>query len=231
MEAPKHQESREKFQFERFSFFSDGVFAISITLLVIEIKVPALANHTDKALWAYLSETSLKFVGFLISFGIIGHYWTVHHRICGYVKKYTSTLFWINLGFLLSVVLLPFSSGLLGEYSADLNMNIPYIIYVLNMCFAGVMNWWLWIYVSKPERHMLTHYISTARIRLGVYRSLIVPFVFIISLLISFVAPITSRFIPLLIPVVIHFGMKGLERSANLQEILPKTEENAAILA
>jgi uncharacterized membrane protein len=218
MQEAKHHESREEFQLERFSFFSDGVFAISITLLVIEIKVPALAEHTDKALWGYLSETVFKFLGFLISFGIIGHYWSVHHRIFGYVRKYTSKLFWINLAFLLSVVLLPFSSGLLGEYSTDLNMKIPYVIYVLNMCFAGFMNAWIWGYVSNSKRDMLTHVISSERIKLGMYRSLIVPFVFIISMLISFVAPVLSRFIPILIPLVIHFGMKGLEYRANLHE-------------
>jgi uncharacterized membrane protein len=226
MEAAKHHESREEFQLERFSFFSDGVFAISITLLVIEIKVPALAEHTDKALLNYLSETSFKFLGFLISFGIIGHYWSVHHRIFGYVKKYTSSLFWINLAFLLSAVLLPFSSGLLGEYSSHTEMNVPYIIYVLNMCFVGLTNWWLWAYVSKPERKMLTHYISPARIRLGVVRSLIVPIIFLVSLACSFIWPLPSRFIPILIPVFIHFGMKKLEQRANLQEVIvPEKEE------
>jgi len=52
--------------------FSDGVFAIAITLLVIEIKVPALSELTDHHLWEMLSEMGFKFVGFLISFGIIG---------------------------------------------------------------------------------------------------------------------------------------------------------------
>jgi uncharacterized membrane protein len=225
MEAAKHHESREEFQLERFSFFSDGVFAISITLLVIEIKVPALAERTDKALLDYLYETSLKFLGFLISFGIIGHYWSVHHRIFGYVKKYTSSLFWINLAFLLSVVLLPFSAGLLGEYSTNPEMNVPYLIYVLNMCFVGLMNWWLWAYVSKPERKMLTHYISPARIRLGVVRSLIVPIIFFVSLLFSFRWPMSARFIPILIPVFIHFGMKRLEKNANLQEVVVAEKE------
>src|SRR5678810_781896 len=118
MHQPRHDISRTQFQLERFIFFSDGVFAICITLLVIEIKVPDHHDiFSDPSLWKYLSGRSLNFLGFLISFGIIGHYWTVHHRIFGYVKKYTSSLFWINLAYLLSVVLLPFSSGLLGEYS------------------------------------------------------------------------------------------------------------------
>ena len=78
---PKHDKDRMNFQLERFTFFSDGVFAISITLLIIEIKVPPLLNPTDKLLWHSIAEMSLRFLGFLISFGIVGHYWSVHHRI------------------------------------------------------------------------------------------------------------------------------------------------------
>src|SRR6266487_4799811 len=136
MQHPRHDASRAQFQLERFTFFSDGVFAICITLLIIEIKPPILIEHTDKALWEHLGETGLKFIGFIISFGIIGHYWSVHHRIFGYAKNYTTTLLWINMAFLFTVVLLPFSSGVLGEYSSNIQMRLPYAIYVFNMCLT-----------------------------------------------------------------------------------------------
>ena len=220
MESPKHHKSREDIQLERMLFFTDGIFAISITLLVIEIKVPALSTHTDKALLDYLSETMLRLFGFLISFGIVGHYWAVHHRIFGYVKKCTPALLWINLAFLLSVVILPFSSGLLAEYASDLNMRVPYVVYVMNMLFTGAMNCWLWQYVSKPKNNMLTHAISRPRIKLGMYRSLTPPLVFTLSMCLSFIFPLTSRFIPLLIPFILHWGMKKLEKRANRQEEL-----------
>ncbi len=218
MEEAKHDESKLKFQLERLVFFSDGVFAIAITLLVIEIKVPETTEFTDHSLLQYLSHTLFKFIGFIISFGIVGHYWSVHHRIYGYVTRYTSTLFWVNLIYLLSVVILPFSSGLLGEYSTHMEMKVPYSIYVINMCFTGFANCLLWIYVSNPKRDMLTRKISKSRIRLGLSRSLIIPVVFLISLVISFFLPITARFVPVLIPFALHWGMKGLEKSANSQE-------------
>ena len=99
MQEAKHHESKTSFQLERFIFFSDGVFAICITLLVMEIKVPALPEPTDRALLQYLSSTSLKFFGFLLSFYIIGHYWIVHHRIFGYVKKSTECFYGLILPF------------------------------------------------------------------------------------------------------------------------------------
>jgi len=218
MQPAKHDKEKQDFQLERFIFFSDGVFAISITLLIIEIKVPYLPNPTDQLLWHSLSDMALTFLGFIISFGIVGHYWSVHHRIFGYVARYSSSLIWLNLGFLLSVVMLPFSSGMLGEYSSYTNMKVPYAIYALNMCLTGFMNYWLWIYVSKPRRHMLTRDISKARIKLGAYRSLVIPVIFIISLIGSLFFPVFSRYILLLIPVILHWGMKGLEKLAEKEE-------------
>lgn len=221
MNHPRHDETRTKFQLERFVFFSDAVFAICITLLVIAIKVPdpdEMHIYTDAALWKYLSHNSLKFLGFFISFGIIGHYWSVHHRIFGYAQNYTTSLIWINLGYLFSVVLLPFSSGLLGEYASNTGMFIPYAVYVANMCFTGFMNIWLWLYISNPKRNLLTRKISKARIKLGLYRSLMIPVVFVISLLLSFFLPVFSRFIPAIIPFILHWGMKGLERRADQKD-------------
>ena len=218
MQEPKHKESRIDFQIERFSFFSDGVFAIAITLLVIEIKVPVLHHATNKELWHSLSEMSLKFLGFLISFAIVGHYWSVHHRIFGYIQKYNTTLLWINLAFLCSVVLLPFSSGLMGEYSSDFDLYIPYSVYVANICLTAIMNCWLWIYISNPEKRFLTHEISKARIRLGVYRSLVIPIVFLISFVVFFINPVVALLIPALIPFVLHRGLKGIEKKAAAEE-------------
>ncbi|MEO8822064.1 MAG: TMEM175 family protein [Ginsengibacter sp.] len=221
MREPKHDKERQDFQLERFTFFTDGVCAICITLLIIEIRVPDMAVPTDALLWKSLSHMSLRFLGFVISFGIVGHYWSVHHRIFGYVVKYTTGLLWLNLAFLFTVVLLPFSSGFLGEYSSYTDLKIPYAVYTFNMCLTGFMNCWLWLYVSNPKRKMLSRIISPSRIRLGLYRSLVIPVVFIISFLISLVLPVFSKLILLLIPVILHWGMNGLEKKAEKDELNP----------
>lgn len=230
MKEPKHDKERLSFQMERFIFFSDGVFAICITLLIIEIKVPELGMPSDKLLWQSLTHMSLRFLGFLISFGIVGHYWSVHHRIFGYVVKYSSTLLWLNLGYLFTVVLLPFSSAFLGEYGSYSNLKIPYAVYTFNMCLTGFMNCWLWLYVSNPKRRMLTRIISPARIRLGLYRSLIIPAVFLLSFLVFFILPVFSKFLLLLIPVMLHWGMKGLEKRAETEEIIVQKVSTETIL-
>jgi uncharacterized membrane protein len=219
MKEPKHDESKEDFQLERLILFTDAVFAIAITLLIIEIKVPVIKEFTDHDLLEHLSETPFKFLGFLISFGIIGHYWAVHHRIFGYIKKYTSSIFWINLIFLFPIVTLPFSSGLVGEFSSHPDMRVPYIIYSLNMIVIGIVNCWLWVFLSNPKRELLTRKISKSRIKLGIYRSLVFPIVFLISMLVSFTFPILSKLILLLIPIILHWGMKQLEHKADKHEL------------
>jgi uncharacterized membrane protein len=222
MREPKHDKERLDFQLERFTFFTDGVCAICITLLVIEIKVPELPLPTDKLLLQALSHMSLRFLGFVISFGIVGHYWSVHHRIFGYVIKYTTGLLWLNLAFLFTIVLLPFSAGFLGQYSPYSNLKIPYAVYTFNMCLTGFMNCWLWLYVSNPKRKMLSRVIPPSRIRLGLFRSLVIPVFFIISFLVYLFSPVLSKFILLLIPVMLHWGMKGLEKRAEADEIVSK---------
>lgn len=232
MQEPKHDKERQNFQLERFTFFTDGVCAICITLLIIDLKIPPLSDPTDPLLWHSLSGMSLRFLGFIISFGIVGHYWSVHHRIFGYVVKYTTSLLWLNLGYLFTVVLLPFSSGLLGEYSSYTNLKIPYAIYTLNMCLTGFMNCWLWVFVSNPKREMLSREISKARIMLGIYRSLVIPVIFIISFIVFFKFPVFSRYILLLIPIILHWGMKGMEKKAEKEDSIAHrfSSKNTVIL-
>ncbi len=223
MMEPKHDETKMNFQVERFITFSDGFFAIVITIMIFELKVPEITGPlipSDHLLWERLTKMGLKFLGFFISYGIVGHYWSVHHRIYGYALKYTTALLWINLGFLLTVALLPFSSALLGEYSSHHNMHLPYGVYVLNVCFVAFMNTWMWIYISNPKRDLLTRKISAARIKLGVYRSLVIPIIFLLSFFVSLFFPIISRFMLLLIPGILLFGMGSLERNANRDEVI-----------
>ncbi len=222
---PKHDLSRMNFQVERFITFSDGVFAIVITLMVFELKVPNYPT-SDELLLTELKGIALKFFSLVISFVIVGHYWSVHHRIFGYALQYTTRLLWINLAFLFSVALLPFSSGLLGEYAAETTMHIPYGVYTMNIFITGLTNCWMWIYMSNPERDLLTRKIPRSRIKLGIYRSLVIPVVFLFSFLVSFVLPVISRFIILLIPIIHTWGMEPFERRADREDKLLHEEND-----
>lgn len=213
-----HSTSKIKYQLDRISFFTDGVFAIAITLLVIEFKVPVVEHPTDLLLWHKLAHMGWLLLGFLISFCIVGYYWSVHHRIFGYVEKYTSRLIWLNLMFLFSVVLLPFTSGLLGEYASETQLHLPYGIYVANICLTALMNAILWFYVSNPKHDLLTHQISKERVLLGFYFTLVVPVLFVMSFVVSLYEPTFGRLIPIFIPIVLKYGLTGVASRAIAKE-------------
>ena len=136
-----HQNSNDKFQLERLILFSDAVFAIAITLLVIDIKIPEISHSivTDHLLSREMNHLIPRFAGFIISFAIVGLYWTVHHKIFAFADHYDNKLLWLNLFFLFSIALMPFSSGFYGEYAAKLNLLIPYGFYCFNtICYGAI---------------------------------------------------------------------------------------------
>jgi uncharacterized membrane protein len=101
---------------ERLVFFSDAVFAIAITLLALEIRLPELHDPSAAGLSEALLGLWPKFSSFAISFWIVGTLWLGHHRIFHHIKRYDRRLLLINLLLLMWVALMPFSGSLLGEY-------------------------------------------------------------------------------------------------------------------
>jgi len=111
MREPKAQTAhRASLQFERLVFFSDAVFAIAITLLVLDLKLPPGARGVID--WNALAP---KLFGFALSFAVIGVYWLSHHNLFGGLAREDGRLRWINLVFLASVVFLPFPTSVIAE--------------------------------------------------------------------------------------------------------------------
>ena len=148
-----HNELRKEFQLERLILFSDAVFAIAITLLVIDIKIPELPREhaTDSNLLFKLKELIPKFISFVISFFLIGQYWRVHHRLFGYVINFNERVIWLNLLFLFAIVLMPFSTVFYSEYVGVMVVT-PIIFYTSNIAMLGIVNLIMWQYLSNPSR-------------------------------------------------------------------------------
>ena len=205
-----HNELKKEFQLERMILFSDAIFAIAITLMAIEIKVPVMDGAaTDRDLLSALGGLIFKFYGLIISFFIIGIYWTVHHRIFVYVENYNQRLLWLNLLFLFSIVLMPFSSGMYGEYSHRLDLVVPYGVYVFNICLTGYFNYRLWRYISNHQNKIASSMLTRDIRQLGMKRCLTTPAIFLLSFIIALFAGLSlwfgliSRCMPMLIPVAI----------------------------
>lgn len=144
---PEHH-ARTEFQLERLILFTDAVFAIAITLLIIEIKVPELEHvHSEKEVVIATLHLLPKFMGFFVAFFVIAIYWTAHHRVFRFVHHYTNGLIWLNVIFLLSIVLMPFTSAYQGEYPA---LKTPWVLYASSVIFTGLMQYGLQRYIRNP---------------------------------------------------------------------------------
>jgi uncharacterized membrane protein len=195
------KEHKRTFQLERLILFSDAVFAIAITLLVIELKLPDMEEVTERSLQNALLNIIPHFISFLMSFLIIGIYWVSHHRMFYYVIDYDKRLIWLNLFFLFFIALMPFSSNVYGVYSG---LNTAFALYVFNISMLALFNYLLYGYISRSDKK-LSHGLENKRlIRFFQARSWVVPLCFGIGVLISLMgnSPLfisASRMSPLLI--------------------------------
>ena len=116
---------------ERLVYFSDAVFAIAITLLALEIRLPEMHDPTPRELGDALLGLLPQFYGFAISFWIIAVYWLAHHRIFRYIRAYDRRLQVINFLFLMWIVLMPFSASLLGGYGSYQLAEVVYFSHMI----------------------------------------------------------------------------------------------------
>jgi uncharacterized membrane protein len=207
-----HNELRKEFQLERLILFSDAVFAIAITLLVIEIKVPEvpLEEATDQKLLHGLGHLIPKFTGFLISFLLIGQYWIVHHRLFGFVINFTQRLVWLNILFLLATALMPFSTAFYSEYLPT-GIITPVIFYTSNIVALGIINFLMWGYISNPRRK-LSENLSGPMARYFSLRALTVPLIFIIFSFVYAYRPLIAFWIPLSIPLIMRLIFRPMKK-------------------
>ena len=134
---------------ERLIFFSDAVFAIAITLLALEIRLPETEGLLNNAeLVSQLSGMWHEYLAYIISFLVIGTFWMAHHRKYRYIKRYDDRLLFLNLLMLMVIAFIPFPSSIISKYP-DRSATI---FYALTMVMAGVLlagNWW---YASHNNR-------------------------------------------------------------------------------
>lgn len=192
----KHDNSA--LQLERIVFFSDAVFAIAITLLIIEIKVPHLEHDaSDRDFWVALLKETPKIIGFMFSFFVIGAYWVGHHQIYGYIEKWDGGLIWRNVAFLATIAFIPFSTAFFSEYPERF---VPLFLYALSFSVAGFLETWQWRYAVK--KHLIDENLSAATIKQHTWHHSILPIVGVTAILIGFITPLLSGFAFWLIPIL-----------------------------
>jgi uncharacterized membrane protein len=121
----------------RIEALADGIFAVAMTLLVLDIKSPVnLAIETTAGLVAYLATLEHSFAMYAISFVVLAIFWIGHHILFHYVRHVDRRLLWINMAFLLLVTFVPFSTDLLGDHG---HLMLPVVVYGINLIALGAL--------------------------------------------------------------------------------------------
>ncbi len=190
---------------ERLIFFSDAVFAIAITLLALEIRLPEEAGQFgDLELWAALAGLWHEYLAYIISFLVIGSFWMAHHRKFRLVDRYDNRLLSLNLLVLMSIVFIPFASSVISVSS---NRSAT-IFYALTMVVVSLLFTAMWAYVSHDNR-LLRPDVSQQRKRREFVSVLSTVAVFLISIALSFINTDLARLSWILIlPAGIYVNTK-----------------------
>lgn len=188
-------------QKSRLEAFSDGVLAIIITIMVLELKVPQGEE------WSDLHKLMPKFASYILSFLYIGIYWGNHHHLVHTASKVTSYMMLANLNLLFWLSLIPFSTGWMGESHFA---EIPVALYTANLLLAGIAYFILQKAIEKtvvPDNKM-----AKALQRLS-YKGIISQISYAASIPLAFISPITSVIISFIIAVFWLIPDKGIEKA------------------
>ncbi len=173
-------------EFARIVAFSDGVFAIAITLLVLNFGISGGLDESElaSALW----DQRETLIAYAISFAVIGRFWLVHHRFFGEVTAFDNRLLALNLFYLGWIVLIPFSSEVLGKYGGH---TAALVLYSANLAGVVVVGMWM---AADARRAGLTSMDELA-VRESRLRSLYLASVFLVSIPAAFVVPGVTPFL------------------------------------
>ena len=138
-ESVRASEREDVPSIDRLLALSDGVVAIALTLLVLQLKVPSMSQVTDansaSELAAALGRGGDSLVSYVISFYVVAQFWLVHHRVFQHLAGQQEGLAWLNFAFLFTITIMPFTSALLGDYS---NNPLAVDIFALNLLLASL---------------------------------------------------------------------------------------------
>jgi TMEM175 potassium channel family protein len=170
---------------DRIVNLSDGVFAIAITLLVLDIHVPDIPeNMVATELPGGLLSLWPKYLGYFLSFVGISTFWMIHHSIFRLIRAYDRTLLYLNFLFLMVVALIPFPTSLLGEYG---DYQLPVAIYAATLALGRLLLTAIHWYSTRNDS-LLSEGQDPRTVRFFLIRGLTIPAIFLISIGISFVS-------------------------------------------
>jgi uncharacterized membrane protein len=191
-------DSEPPIQTNRIEAFSDGVIAIVITLLVLELRVPHLESADGAMLSMAVVALAPKFLSFVMSFIFVAVFWVAHHQLYHPLERSTTALLWLNNLFLLCISFIPFPTAMLGEYPDNTFAIIFFgvTMFVASLSFS-LMRWYATLKASltRPSIDLHTR-------RWAMRRSLIGPSLYLVGIAMAAFSGTLAIGIYLVIPLL-----------------------------
>ena len=183
----------------RIEALCDGVFAIAMTLMIFNIRVPEVPGDLVRTRLApILFSLWPQFLVYAISFVMLGVYWVGHHNQYHYIRRTNRLLLWINVAFLLCVTLVPFSTALLGRYPTE---QIAVVVYAVNLILVGIILLVHWRY-AVSRRGLVDSDLAPDLVKQASRRILLAPAILVLAVAFSFLNTIVSLALFAIIPAV-----------------------------
>lgn len=187
----------------RVEALSDGVFAVAMTLLVLEVHVPDVRTGPLDPLtfladlW-YANGSGKVFLAYVMSFALLGVYWVGQHSQFQYIRRADRPLLWINILFLLLIALVPFTTSMVGKYMSITSMAlVVYGVHLLAIAIVIYSHWWY----ATHDRHLTDHHLDQQIVKAGAGRIRTSMFICLAGLALAFINPYVSAACYLLIPI------------------------------
>ena len=177
----RYERQSPSVEFDRVVNFSDAIFAIAMTLLVVGIGVPVATDaHFEHA----LSDKIPEIISFFVSFVVIGYYWLAHHRFFSQLVAVEQGLIMLNLVYLAAIAFVPFPTALVGKYE---QFSVTVVIYAVTLGAASLLE--AAMFARAQRQHLFRVDLPRDVYRWGMVASVLPVVAFAISIPIAFADP------------------------------------------
>ncbi len=184
----------------RLEALTDGIFAFSMTLLVIFIETPKSHHlHNPQQLQTYLTEQYPQFISYLITFLVLANFWIIHHHVSRFITKTNYVNLWMNIAFMLFIVLLPFSSMIIGDYPQSWG---SIFLFISNLFCICIFLFLIWLYATQ-NRRLISPDVDQKRMMSTTNQLLINVVVSFFSIILSFFYLPGALYVYLFIPIAL----------------------------
>ncbi len=178
----------------RIETLVDGVFAIAMTILVLDLRIPPISNPTD--LVPTLIGMWPRFLTYAVSFVLLGAYWIAHHSQYRFIERADRIMLLLNIVFLMMVALIPFAASLMGDYPDRQVSAVFYGVLVGLIGIVGTIHWW---YVTRDRRFIVPD-VDLAFVAIVRRRIAMTPVLALLAIGLSFLSTYASLAVYVLLP-------------------------------